>query len=202
MDDHFCRRGGVFRLLLLEKKKILGLETDRIRLPASCHFCGSPRAPGDFFCRHCGQALQSRPPVPSSHGRFDEEIEALFIQLKDFRLWIDKTKKKNVRFMEAYKISLEKEINPQISALCSKHATDPDDHSNPINLMRETALTLTGPIHFMETKLRPSVGMGIFLERWMMTSALETYLKECCRKADGLLDQLAQLLDLKTETPA
>lgn len=184
------------------KKKILGLETNRIRLPASCHFCGSPSAPGDVFCRQCGTALQSRRPFPSSDRPFHGDIKALFIKLKDFRLWIDKTKKKNIRFMEAYKVSLEKEINPRIRALSSKHGIDPDDHSDPINLMRETALTLAGPIRFMETKLRPSVGMGVFLERWMMASALETYLKECCHKADGLLDQVDQLIDLKTDTPA
>jgi hypothetical protein len=42
----------------------------------------------------------------------------------------------------------------------------------------------------METKLRPSVGMGVWQERWMMTTAVEDYLKECCREADRLFDEL------------
>jgi hypothetical protein len=32
--------------------------------------------------------------------------------------------------------------------------------------------------------------MGVFLERWMMTKAAESYLKECCQEADRRLDEL------------
>ncbi|MBW2408221.1 MAG: hypothetical protein JRF72_00380 [Deltaproteobacteria bacterium] len=42
----------------------------------------------------------------------------------------------------------------------------------------------------METKLRPSVGMGVWQERWMMKTAVEDYLKTCCREADRLSEKL------------
>jgi hypothetical protein len=47
----------------------------------------------------------------------------------------------------------------------------------------------------METKLRPSVSMGVFLERWMMTKAAESYLKECCQEADHRLDELKKRIN-------
>jgi hypothetical protein len=38
--------------------------------------------------------------------------------------------------------------------------------------------------------------MGVFLERWMMTSAVESYLKECCQNVDHHLNELQKEMEL------
>ncbi|UCD70912.1 MAG: hypothetical protein JSW70_07885 [Syntrophobacterales bacterium] len=116
--------------------------------------------------------------------------------MKEFRAWIDERKRKNVRFMRAYKERIEREIRPSIREFDEKYREKEEGQSPLFRLMMEAFSWLSRPIGLMETELRPSVGMGVFLERWMVTKAAEDYLKECCQEADHNLDELMKEIEL------
>lgn len=101
--------------------------------------------------------------------------------------------------MRAYKERIEKEIGPSIREFEEKYGDREEGQSPLFRLIVEAFSLLSRPITFMETELRPSVGMGIFLERWMMTNAVESYLKECCQEADHHLDEVAKAIDFALE---
>ena len=71
-----------------------------------------------------------------------------------------------------------------------KYRNSEEVRSKPFELILETLASFKRPIAFMETKLRPSVGMGIWQERWMMTKAVEDYLKVCCQEVDRYIKEL------------
>lgn len=98
--------------------------------------------------------------------------------------------------MRAYKERLDREIFPPIREFHEKYGEREEGQSPLFILIKEAFSWLNRPIPFMETKLRPSVGMGVFLERWMMTKVLEDYLKECCQETDNRLDRLTKKIEL------
>lgn len=102
----------------------------------------------------------------------------------------------NVHFMRAYKEKIDKEIGPHIITFTEKYNDKDEGRSTLFSLIMETFSWLNRPITFMETELRPSIGMGVFLERWMMTSAVESYLKECCQNVDHHLNELQKEMEL------
>jgi hypothetical protein len=123
---------------------------------------------------------------------------ALVKTLKTFRGWIDQNKRKNVRFMGAYKQTMEKEIGPSIKEFQDRFKDKGEGQSPVFAHIMEAFSWLSRPITFMETRLRPSVGMGVFLERWMMIHAVETYLKECCQETDRHLEAVSQEIGDRT----
>ncbi len=96
--------------------------------------------------------------------------------------------------MRAYKERMEKEICSSVREFDERYRDSKKERSPLFHHMTEAFSALNRPIPLMETKLRPSVGMGVFLERWMMTQAVESYLKECCQEADQHLDEIAKEL--------
>lgn len=115
---------------------------------------------------------------------------ALLVKLREFRDWIEQNPKKNVRFMKAYKKRMGSDISPAISEFQQKYNKAGSEETDTYELLMKTYACLIRPITLMETELRPSIGMGVFLERWMMTSAVETLLKECCDEVDQYLGEL------------
>ena len=138
----------------------------------------------------------STPGVQGQVAPFEVELMALLKTMKEFRAWIDESKRKNVRFMRAYKERIEREIRPSIGEFDEKYRETEKGQSPLFRLAMEAFSWLSRPITLMETELRPSVGMGVFLERWMVTKAAEDYLKECCQEADHLLDELTKEIGL------
>ncbi len=154
-----------------------------------CPKCGTFYEQKDQFCRKCGVRFENNPQVCGQNAPFEIEVMTLIKVIKEFRSWIN-NKKINVRFMRAYKEKIDKEIDPLIRKFTEKYKDKEERNSILFNLILETFSGLNDPINFMETEFRPSIGMGVFLERWMMTSAVESYLKKCCQKVDHHLDEL------------
>jgi hypothetical protein len=113
--------------------------------------------------------------------------------LNGFRTWIDQRKKTNVRFMKAYKKRLD-ELSPVFKQFKHKYGHSERGRLEQFELVQKIFSCYRRPVGLMETKLRPSVGIGIWQERWMMTSAVGDYLKTCCREADRLSDELKHKL--------
>ncbi|MHC4457594.1 MAG: hypothetical protein ACYS0I_10980 [Planctomycetota bacterium] len=123
-------------------------------------------------------------------SQFKTAVAELLDTLIQFRSWIDRQKKINVSFMKSYKKHLEKDIGPTIKQFEEKYQYREEGQSPSFQLIMKSFACFKRPITFMQTQLRPSVGMGIFLERWMLTRAVQDYLKECCQEADSYLDEL------------
>lgn len=168
-------------------------------MEAKCPKCGVFYGQGDLFCRKCGARVGSASGVGDQVGPFQGEAMALLKTLRAFRAWIDQNRKKNVRFMRAYREKIGRELDPPIKEFREKYANREEGRSAPFRLIVEAFSALSRPITFMETELRPSVGMGIFLERWMMTSAVRTYLEQCCREADQHLEELTKRIETVSE---
>ncbi len=103
--------------------------------------------------------------------------------------------------MKSYKEKMEREIGPCVRDFNEKYENRQEGQLPLFRLIREAFSWLSRPIAFMETELRPSVGMGVFLERWMMRDAVERYLKECCQEADHHLDELTKEVELSSGSP-
>jgi hypothetical protein len=136
--------------------------------------------------------LESTRRPGEAHPHFETDLIDLLNRLREFRAWIDQNRRKNVRFMRAYKERVEREIGPSIRAFDTKYGDREEGRSRSFRLAMDAVSALRRPIHLMETDLRPSVGMGVFLERWMTGRAVETYLETCCREADGHLEALTR----------
>ena len=95
--------------------------------------------------------------------------------------------------MEDYKKRLD-DIGPFINQFKQQYSHIESGRLEQFELVQEIFTCYGRPVRFMETKLRPSVGMGVWQERWMMTTAVEDYLKVCCREADRLFDELMNKL--------
>lgn len=164
-----------------------------------CPKCGFSFSQGDLFCRKCGTRVDSSSGVGDQVSPFQAEATALLKTLREFRGWIDQSRKKNVRFMRAYREKIEREIDPRIREFREKYANREEGESPLFHLIVEAFSVLSRPITFMETGLRPSVGMGVFLERWMMRSAVESYLKECCQEVDHHLEELTKKIGVRSQ---
>ena len=158
-----------------------------------CPKCGMHHRLEDVFCRKCGTRLRPDNDAPLPEDSFKPDAMGLLETLNDFRVWIDQRKKTNVRFMEAYKKRLD-DIGPAIKQFKHKYGNSEGDRLKQFELVQEIFTCFNRPVRFMDTKLRPSVGMGVWQERWMVTAAVEDYLKECCREADRLFDELMKKL--------
>jgi hypothetical protein len=167
----------------------------RHTLEPTCPECGNAYGLRDLFCRKCGTRLKISQENKDKSSPFLTEVIALLKVLKEFRLWIDQKDKKNIHFMRRYKERIMEEIGPSIQEFDKKYKDGEEGQSFLFNLAMETFSWLSRPTSLMETKLRPSVGMGIFLERWMMTKAAENYLKKCCQEADHRLDELKKKIN-------
>ncbi len=160
-----------------------------------CSKCGVSYEQRDLFCRKCGIRLKISPEDKDQSSPFLKEVINIFTTLKEFRSWIDQRNKKNIRFMRAYKERIVEEIGPSIREFSEKYKDREEGRSPLFGLTLDIFSWFSRPISLMETKLRPSVGMGVFLERWMMTKAAESYLKECCQEADHRLDELMKRIN-------
>ena len=160
-----------------------------------CPECGNAYGLRDLFCRKCGIRLKISPEDKDQSTPFLKEVIALLRVLKEFRSWIDLKDKKNIRFMRGYKERIVEEIGPTIREFSEKYKDREEGRSPLFGLTLDIFSWFSRPISLMETKLRPSVSMGIFLERWMMTKAAESYLKECCQEADHRLDELMKRIN-------
>jgi hypothetical protein len=158
-----------------------------------CPKCGIHHPREDVFCSKCGTRLGPDDTDPAPDHLFQTDALNLLAALSDFRAWIDQRKKTNARFMKAYKKRID-DIGPGIEQFKHKYGNGESGRSRQFELVQEIFTCFNHPVRFMETKLRPSVGMGVWQERWMMTAAIEDYLKECCREADRLLDELENKL--------
>jgi hypothetical protein len=164
-------------------------------LELKCPNCGIPHRQEDIFCRKCGKRLRPDNDDPLPADSFRPDALDLLETLNDFRAWIEQRKKTNARFMKAYKKRLD-DIGPVIKQFKHKYGNSEGGRLKQFELVQEIFTCFSRPVRFMETKLRPSVGMGVWQERWMMTTAVEDYLKECCREADHLFDELMNKLPL------
>jgi len=160
-----------------------------------CPECGNAYGLRDLFCRKCGIRLKIRPEDKDQSSPFLKEVIALLRVLKEFRSWIDLKDKKNIRFMRGYKERIVEEIGPTIREFSEKYKDREEGRSPLFGLTLDIFSWFSRPISLMETKLRPSVSMGVFLERWMITKAAESYLKECCQEADHRLDELKKRIN-------
>lgn len=127
------------------------------------------------------------------------EAMGLVKTLREFREWVDQNQKKNVRFMKAYKERIQRELGPILREFDEKYGKRGEGESRLFRLILEVFSTLRRPVSLIETQLRPSVGMGVFLERWMMRSAVESYLKECCEETDRLLGELTKEIEVRSQ---
>ncbi len=132
-------------------------------------------------------------------SRFEMEAMGLVKTLREFREWVDQNQKKNVRFMKAYKERIQRELGPILREFDEKYGKRGEGESRLFRLILEVFSTLRRPVSLIETQLRPSVGMGVFLERWMMRSAVESYLKECCEETDRLLGELTKEIEVRSQ---
>ncbi len=87
-------------------------------------------------------------------------------------------------------------MGPSVDEFRERYENRKEGKSPLFRLLLEIFTVLSRPIKFMETDLRPSVGMGVLLERWMMTSAVEDYLRECCQEVDRHLRELEREIDI------
>ena len=158
-----------------------------------CPKCGIPISQGDIYCSKCGTRIRPGIGEPPRDDSFSLGVRLLLKMLTEFRAWIDQRKKTNIRFMKAYKKRLD-ELGPAIEEFRRKYGHSESGRLEQFELVQEIFICYRRPVRFMETKLRPSVGMGVWQERWMMTSAVEDYLKACCREADRLSDELMNKL--------
>lgn len=158
-----------------------------------CARCGNHYSQEDVFCSKCGTRLKPDNDDLLPDDSFKPDASDLLETLNDFRAWIDQRKKTNVRFMKAYKERLD-DIGPAIDQFKHKYGNSEGGRLKQLELVQEIFTCFSRPVRFMETKLRPSVGMGVWQERWMMATAVEDYLKECCREADHLFDELMRKL--------
>ena len=157
-----------------------------------CPKCGIHHGQEDVFCSKCGTRLRTSVDESLSDDSFRPDALDLLETLNDFRAWIDQRKKTNVRFMKAYKKRLD-DIDSVIRQFKQKYGNNEEDLLKQIELIHEIFTCFRRPVRYMETKLRPSVGMGVWQERWMIKTAVEDYLAECCREADRLLDELKEI---------
>ncbi len=167
-----------------------------------CPKCGFACDKGDLFCRKCGAKVRSGLGAEGQTSPFEMEAMALLKTLKEFRAWIDQRKRKNVRFMRIYKQKMEREIGPSIREFDGRYRENEAERSPLFRHIMETFSAFSRPIDLMETELRPSVGMGVFLERWMVTKAAEDYLKECCQEADRHLEELTKEIEVRSQKSA
>ena len=167
----------------------------RYALEPKCPGCGNAYGPQDLFCSKCGIELKISSEDKDQSNPFLREVIALLRVLKEFRSWIDLKDKKNIRFMRGYKERIVEEIGPTIREFSEKYKHREEGRSPLFDLTLDIFSWFSRPISLMETKLRPSVSMGVFLERWMMTKAAESYLKECCQEADHRLDELKKRIN-------
>jgi hypothetical protein len=161
-----------------------------------CPECGNAYGPHDLFCRKCGIRLKISPEDNDQGSPFLKEVITLLRVLKEFRSWIDLKDTKNIRFMRGYKERIVEVIGPSIREFSEKYKDREEGQSPLFDLTLDIFSWFSRPISLMETRLRPSVSMGVFLERWMMTKAAESYLKECCQEADDRLDELMKEVTL------
>lgn len=119
------------------------------------------------------------------------ELTAVF---GEFRRWIDQQPGRNVRFMQAYKKKFEEEIAPALQEFEREFGDREEGLSDLFQLVSGISSSLRNPMRFMSTRLRPSVGMGVFLERWMSTETVKKYLETCCREVDSSLLELQEKL--------
>ena len=98
--------------------------------------------------------------------------------------------------MKNYKKQLEDDIGPTVNAFEKKFQDTEKGQSSAYRLIIKSFECFKRPITFMQTQLRPSVGMGVFLERWMLTRAVQDYLKECCQEADAYIKELSHKMGL------
>jgi hypothetical protein len=158
-----------------------------------CPKCGIHHGQEDVFCSKCGTRLKTSNDEPLLDDSFRPDALDLLEALNDFRVWIDQRKKTNIRFMKAYKKRLD-DIDPIIRQFKQKYGNSEGGLLNQIELVHKIFACFRRPVRFMETRIRPSVGMGVWQERWMVTAAVEDYLTECCREADLLFDEIKRNL--------
>ena len=164
-----------------------------------CPKCGICHPQADVFCSKCGTRLNLGSDKPSADDSFGPDALELLAKLTDFRSWIDQRRKTNVRFMKAYKNRID-DIDPAIKQFKDKYGNSEGNQLTQLELVQEIFACFCRPVRFMETKIRPSVGIGVWQERWMMTTAVEDYLKECCQEADRLFDELMNKLPFPGKT--
>jgi len=140
---------------------------------------------------------ESNRQIQDHDNQFNKTAGELLDTLTEFRSWIERQKKINVSFMKSYKKHMEKDIGPTIKQFEEKYQYREEGKASSYQLIMKSFACFKRPITFMLTHLRPSVGMGIFLERWMLTKAVEDYLKECCREADHCLEELTKKMGCK-----
>ena len=162
---------------------------------SKCPKCETPYEKGDCFCKKCGTPLRNSLENKKHWDQFEKDAVVLFQTLNEFRRWIDSSKKKNITFMNIYKEKMNGEISGLIKKFDGNYGKVEEKFSPFFNLITETFSALNRPIAFMETRLRPSIGMAVFLERWMLAKAVESYLKECCVDADYYLDKLKENIE-------
>lgn len=143
-----------------------------------------------------GFGEESNRQIQDHDNQFNKTVGELLDTLTEFRSWIDRQKKINVSFMKSYKKHLGKDIGPTIKQFEEKYQYREEGQASSYQLIMKSFACFKRPITFMQTQLRPSVGMGIFLERWMLTKAVEDYLKECCQEADHCLEELTKKMGL------
>ena len=160
-----------------------------------CPKCGIPHSQEDIFCSKCGSRVRPSDGDQIPDVSFRTDALELLETLNEFRLWIGQTKKNNVRFMKIYKQRIEDEIGPSIRQFKEKYGNIEGRQAKLLELIQEIFICFHRPVRFMETKLRPSVGMGVWQERWMMAKAVEDYVRACCQEADRHLSELVQEME-------
>jgi len=161
-------------------------------LELKCPKCGILIGQNDLFCSQCGTRLGLINGEQPGDASFSIDVQTVLKTLIEFRAWIGQRKKTNVRFMKAYKQKIQDEIAPAISKFIKKYDISEEKQSKQFVLTLEVFACFERPMSFMDTKLRPSVGMGIWQERWMMAKAVDDYLIDCCREADRQLCELVK----------
>jgi hypothetical protein len=159
-----------------------------------CPDCGASHKQGDLFCRRCGTKLPARSGVEGANTSCEEDLLVFVDNLKEFRAWIGQQRRKNIRFMKTYKERMQGNLAPAMRKLAEKYGSPEEPQSPLLSLVNDAFSALNRPIAFMETELRPSVGMGVFLERWMMRDVVERCLKDCCEEADRHLEVLEETM--------
>ena len=123
------------------------------------------------------------------------DLAGLLDSLREFQAWATREARPSTRFQRAYKERAAREIFPRIREFIEKYAAVGGSPGEACGLVQEIFSWLKGATSLMATELRPSVGMGVFLERWMMTQASEEYLAVCGQRVAELLDRLTKLAE-------